>query len=205
MCNRRPHVPRRVLLWPGAGIERPRPGGDRQRAGRPGRLRTPVADQPSISTVYIEQTAPPIPPGRVSADQKGCVVRDRIELSTFRFSGGRSYRLSYLTLARSSAWASTAAVLTGFEPATSTLTGWRALQLLYRTMFPRLVFLARMSISPTLLCLPRLSNAMLRLKPRAPNGIRTRAAALKGRCPRPLDDGGSDGVPPKLHQSAVGD
>jgi hypothetical protein len=25
---------------------------------------------------------------------------------------------------------------------------------------------------------------------RAPNGIRTRAAALKGRCPRPLDDGG---------------
>jgi hypothetical protein len=28
---------------------------------------------------------------------------------------------------------------------------------------------------------------------RAPNGIRTRAAALKGRCPRPLDDGGFDG------------
>jgi hypothetical protein len=27
----------------------------------------------------------------------------------------------------------------------------------------------------------------------APNGIRTRAAALKGRCPRPLDDGGCDG------------
>jgi hypothetical protein len=27
----------------------------------------------------------------------GVVVRDRIELSTFRFSGGRSYRLSYLT------------------------------------------------------------------------------------------------------------
>jgi hypothetical protein len=23
-----------------------------------------------------------------------------------------------------------------------------------------------------------------------PNGIRTRAAAVKGRCPRPLDDGG---------------
>jgi hypothetical protein len=34
-------------------------------------------------------------------DQHSCwsevVVRDRIELSTFRFSGGRSYRLSYLT------------------------------------------------------------------------------------------------------------
>jgi hypothetical protein len=26
---------------------------------------------------------------------------------------------------------------------------------------------------------------------RAPNGIRTRAAALKGRSPRPLDDGGN--------------
>jgi hypothetical protein len=34
-----------------------------------------------------------------SAGQGVCVVRDRIELSTFRFSGGRSYRLSYLTLA----------------------------------------------------------------------------------------------------------
>src|SRR5260370_21996380 len=28
----------------------------------------------------------------------------------------------------------------------------------------------------------------------APNGIRTRAAALKGRCPRPLDDGGSTAI-----------
>ena len=26
----------------------------------------------------------------------------------------------------------------------------------------------------------------------AMDGIRTRAAAVKGRCPRPLDDGGSD-------------
>lgn len=25
---------------------------------------------------------------------------------------------------------------------------------------------------------------------RTPNGIRTRAVAVKGRCPRPLDDGG---------------
>lgn len=29
---------------------------------------------------------------------------------------------------------------------------------------------------------------------RTPNGIRTRAAAVKGRCPRPLDDGGSVSV-----------
>ena len=52
------------------------------------------------------------------------VVRGGVEPPTFRFSGGRSYRLSYLT----------EAVLTGLEPATSTLTGWRALQLLYRTL-----------------------------------------------------------------------
>ena len=32
--------------------------------------------------------------------------------------------------------------------------------------------------------------ACMKLVERAPNGIRTRAAALKGRCPRPLDDGG---------------
>jgi hypothetical protein len=30
----------------------------------------------------------------------------------------------------------------------------------------------------------------------APNGIRTRVAALKGRCPRPLDDGGVGGQLP---------
>ena len=39
----------------------------------------------------------------------------------------------------------------------------------------------------------------------APNGIRTRAAALKGRCPRPLDDGGSRLSPPLPVASAVGD
>ena len=32
--------------------------------------------------------------------------------------------------------------------------------------------------------------ACMKLVERAPNGIRTRAAALKGRCPGPLDDGG---------------
>ena len=41
---------------------------------------------------------------------------------------------------------------------------------------------------------------------RAPNGIRTRAAALKGRCPRPLDDGGAVGFSRRRrHQPAVGD
>jgi hypothetical protein len=37
-----------------------------------------------------------------------------------------------------------------------------------------------------------ISGPPLRVKTQTstPNGIRTRAAALKGRCPRPLDDGG---------------
>jgi hypothetical protein len=42
----------------------------------------------SISAVRIERAAHPVPSGGVSADQRGCVVRDRIELSTFRFSEG---------------------------------------------------------------------------------------------------------------------
>ena len=41
----------------------------------------------SISAVHFERTAHPGPLGGVSADQRRCVVRDRIELSTFRFSG----------------------------------------------------------------------------------------------------------------------
>jgi len=41
----------------------------------------------SISAVRIERTAHLVPRGGVSADQRHCVVRDRIELSTFRFSG----------------------------------------------------------------------------------------------------------------------
>src|ERR1700747_3887090 len=101
----------------------------------------------SMSSVHFERTAHRVPLGGVSADQRRCVVRGGVEPPTFRFSGGRSYRLSYLT----------EAVLTGFEPATSTLTGWRALRLLYRTMLPRPLFLARKSISPTLLWLPRLN------------------------------------------------
>ena len=98
------------------------------------------------------------------------VVRGGVEPPTFRFSGGRSYRLSYLTVTdRRDATITSGlslAVLTGLEPATSTLTGWRANRLLYRTI-----------------CAGHLADG-------APNGIRTRAAALKGRCPRPLDDGG---------------
>ena len=85
--------------------------------------------------------------------------RGGIEPPTFRFSGGRSYRLSYLPRRGR-------AVLTGLEPATSALTGRRALQLLHGTLW----------------------------RPpgggRTPSGIRTRATAVKGRRPRPLDDEG---------------
>ena len=63
---------------------------------------------------HSEQAKRPV---RHAASDPDEVVRGGVEPPTFRFSGGRSYQLSYLTLA----------VLTGFEPATSTLTGWRAL------------------------------------------------------------------------------
>ena len=53
---------------------------------------------------------------------------------------------------------------TGLEPATSAVTGRRANQLRYGALLIVLVV-------------------------RIPNGIRTRAAAVKGRSPRPLDDG----------------
>src|SRR3954447_23364103 len=59
------------------------------------------------------------------------------------------------------------ATLTGLEPATSAVTGRRANQLRYRALLCSAVVL------------------------RAPNGVRTRATALKGRRPGPLDDGGS--------------
>src|SRR5207237_465765 len=80
-------------------------------------------------------------------DSSGRDRRRSGDLALFRRA---LYQLSYPT-----------AVLTGFEPATSGLTGRRALQT------------APQDPAGT------------------PNGIRTRAAALKGRCPRPLDDGGT--------------
>ena len=58
------------------------------------------------------------------------------------------------------------AILTGLEPATSAVTGRRANQLRYRTLVVILLSLYS-----------------------DPNGIRTRATAVKGRRPRPLNDG----------------
>jgi hypothetical protein len=55
---------------------------------------------------------------------------------------------------------------TGLEPATFAVTGRRANQLRY--------------------------GALCKAFLRTPNGIRTRATAVKGRRPRPLDDGGQE-------------
>src|SRR5215211_703946 len=65
--------------------------------------------------------------GGAQSPARGLVARGGVEPPTFRFSVGRSYQLSYL------AW-TMLAVLTGLEPATSALTGRRALQLLHRTL-----------------------------------------------------------------------
>src|SRR3954452_14124856 len=93
-------------------------------------------------------------------DRRISVGRGGVEPPTSRFSGERSYRLSYLPLPVPE---HRRATLTGLEPATSAVTGRRANQLRYRAL----------------------------LVVRAPNGVRTRATALKGRRPGPLDDGGS--------------
>lgn len=69
------------------------------------------------------------------------------------------------------------ATLTGLEPATSAVTGRRANQLRHRA----------------LLCS---QYDWLR----TPNGIRTRATAVKGRRPRPLDDGGPFRISPGYPQ-----
>src|SRR3569623_225583 len=94
------------------------------------------------------------------------VARAGIEPATFRFSGGRSYQLRYLA-GRASCLA-VLAPLTGLEPATSAVTGRRANHLRHRA----------------------LHTACFAFALRTPNGIRTRATAVKGRRPRPLNDGG---------------
>jgi integrase len=59
------------------------------------------------------------------------------------------------------------ATLTGLEPATSAVTGRHANQLRYRASYYFILFNCG----------------------RDPNGIRTRVIAVKGRRPRPLNDG----------------
>ena len=67
---------------------------------------------------------------------RGRVGRGGVEPPTFRFSGGRSYRLSYLP-----------ATPTGLEPATSAVTGRRANQLRYRALHIELCLVAL--VTPT--------------------------------------------------------
>jgi hypothetical protein len=70
------------------------------------------------------------------------VARAGIEPATFRFSGGRSYQLSYLAAGtRTECHTRSAgslrrllATLTGLEPATSAVTGRRANQLRHRAL-----------------------------------------------------------------------
>jgi hypothetical protein len=64
------------------------------------------------------------------------VARAGIEPATFRFSGGRSYQLSYLAGRHrvQLKCLTTMATLTGLEPATSAVTGRRANQLRHRAL-----------------------------------------------------------------------
>jgi hypothetical protein len=68
------------------------------------------------------------------------VARDGVEPSTFRFSGGRSYQLSYLAGATGQVGRTRLATQTGLEPATFAVTGRRANQLrhwaLLRSVLP---------------------------------------------------------------------
>ena len=82
--------------------------------------------------------------GKVEAgtDSSAAVVvgRGGIEPPTFRFSGGRSYRLSYLPRRE-------VATLTGLEPATFAVTGRRANQLRYRALLS--IVVNRSYVPPT--------------------------------------------------------
>ena len=57
------------------------------------------------------------------------VARDGVEPSTFRFSVGRSYQLSYLAVRAETRPGMYSATQTGLEPATFAVTGRRANQL----------------------------------------------------------------------------
>jgi hypothetical protein len=93
-------------------------------------------------------TAPPAPHSP-SDTRLTCVnnvvARGGIEPPTFRFSGGRSYRLSYL--AGRHGCLAVLATLTGLEPATSAVTGRRANQLRHRASLSLRVIASR--VPPT--------------------------------------------------------
>jgi hypothetical protein len=88
----------------------------------------------------VSRLGSPCPGDETSGDAPGAspliadlVARGGVEPPTYRFSGGRSYQLSYL--ARSSGRGTrTLATLTGLEPATFAVTGRRANQLRHRAL-----------------------------------------------------------------------
>lgn len=101
------------------------------------------------------------------------------------------------------------ATLTGLEPATSAVTGRRANQLRHRALLVLLCFTSEAILHVTFTAVPLLllSNHTACSTPvkRTPYGIRTRATALKGRRPRPLDEGGpSDFSEPVPQRRSVG-
>jgi hypothetical protein len=80
------------------------------------------------------------------------VARAGIEPATFRFSGGRSYRLSYLAGrhgVQPGCLTTKVATLTGLEPATSAVTGRRANQLRHRALLYHLLRVAASRVPPT--------------------------------------------------------
>ena len=123
------------------------------------------------------------------------MARAGVEPATFHFSGERYYQLSYLA----GGWPiAHPATPTGLEPATSAVTGRRANQLRHgANLWPTGFLPARVTLAvlpgfgksgiPT--AWPPVQGYSARSLPGIPNGIRTRVAAVKGRSPRPLDDG----------------
>src|ERR1044072_3076154 len=80
-----------------------------------------------------------------------CVARAGVEPATFRFSGGRSYQLSYLA-GNAGKEPNDLATLTGVEPATFAVTGRRANQLRHRALHlacTTVLLLLRYCVLPT--------------------------------------------------------
>ena len=76
------------------------------------------------------------------------VARAGVEPATFRFSGGRSYQLSYLA-GNAGKEPNDLATLTGLEPATFAVTGRRANQLRHRALHTAFLRLLRYYVLPT--------------------------------------------------------
>ena len=82
------------------------------------------------------------------------VARAGIEPATFRFSGGRSYQLSYMAgrhvASSTTPCLAVMATLTGLEPATSAVTGRRANRLRYGALLMVLSCVSPTGFEPVL-------------------------------------------------------